>query len=56
MAKVICEICFLNSFGNCYNGCEHYMHTEECVDFVEIEDAGPIEEDLGDDYLENGVL
>ena len=56
MTRILCEICFLNSLGNCNNGCEHYMHTEECEAFVEIEDVGPLEEDLGNDYLDDGVL
>ena len=55
MEEFICNECFHNSYGNCNEGCADYMDTDYCDKFVENEDIGPLEEDLGEDYLDDGI-
>ena len=55
MKEIICNECFHDSNGTCNESCADYMDTDSCDKFVENEYIGPFEDDLGDDYLEDGI-
>lgn len=49
-AYKICKKCYNNSYGNCYEGKPQYMKVydqDDCNAFLENEDCGPLDEDLG---------
>ena len=48
--RTICEICSNNNFGNCYEDKPQYMKVfdeDECDGYLEDEDCGALDEDLG---------
>ena len=48
--RTICKICYNNSYGNCYEGKPQYMKVyseDDCNTFLENEDCGALDEDLG---------
>lgn len=48
--RTICKKCYNNSYGNCYEGKPRYMKVydeDDCNAFLENEDCGPLDEDLG---------
>ena len=48
--RTICKKCYNNSFGNCYEGKSQYMKVyseDDCNSFLENEDCGALDEDLG---------
>lgn len=55
MKDIICHDCYHNNNGNCYESCSNYMNTDPCDKYLENEDIGPVEEDLGEDFLNNGI-
>lgn len=46
----LCEKCYNNNYRNCYEGKPQYMkvyNEDDCNAFLENEDCGPLDEDLG---------
>ena len=46
----LCDKCTFNNFGVCYKDKEQYLHVfdeDDCDEYVEDEDCGALNEDLG---------
>lgn len=51
----LCENCTFNNFGNCDENEPHYMNVfeeDDCESYLEVEDCGPSDEDMGYDQDE----
>lgn len=48
--RTICDKCSNNNFGSCYEDKPQYLkvlHVDDCDAFLENEDCGALDEDLG---------
>ena len=53
--RTLCEKCYNNNYGNCYESKKQYLHVfdeEDCDKYIEDEDCGPLDEDMGYDQDE----